>query len=135
MDKFGRVTPADSPAISSKADTPIPEAGSSHDTNEATLMEDEKNWPSVVDLNTRLRRVITSYQRNVKKEDVKTFPKGKVGETGGGGETSNHQGTMIEPPLNMQGWDLQQLAMYLLVSIQNYLLHIKEMGNSIFILL
>lgn len=116
MDKFGRVTPADSPAISSKADTPVPEAGSSHDGNEP-IIEDEKNWPSVVDLNTRLRRVITSYQRNVKKEDVnKTFPKGKVGE----GETSNHQGTMIEPPLNMQGWDLQQLAMYLLVSIIHF---------------
>ena len=112
LDKYGRVTPADSPAISSKADTPIPEAGSSHDGNEG-LMDDEKSWPSVVDLNTRLRRVITSYQRSVKKEDVKSFPKGKMGE----GETSNHQGTMMEPPLNMQGWDLQQLAMYLLVSI------------------
>lgn len=115
-DKFSRETPADSPAISSKADTPIPEASSSHDGNDGLLPEDEKTWPSVVDLNTRLRRVISSYQRSVsKKEDIKVIPKGKMGMES---ETPiNHTGTMHEPPLNMQGWDLQQLAMYLLVGI------------------
>jgi chromodomain-helicase-DNA-binding protein 7 len=120
-DKFSRETPTDSPAISSKADTPIPEAGSSHDGNDSLLPDDEKTWPSVVDLNTRLRRVISSYQRSVsKKEDIKVIqkPGGKMGMES---ETSmNHTGMMHEPPLNMQGWDLQQLAMYLLVSIYYY---------------
>lgn len=117
-DKFSRETPADSPSISSKADTPIPEASSSHDGNDGLLPDDEKTWPSVVDLNTRLRRVISSYQRSVnKKEDVKVIP--KPGKMGMEGETAsmNHTSMMHEPPLNMQGWDLQQLAMYLLVSI------------------
>ena len=35
-------------------------------------------WPSMVDLNTRLRRVITSYQRNFKKEEMKLAQKAKV---------------------------------------------------------
>lgn len=117
-DKF-RETPADSPAISSKADTPIPEASGSHDGNDSLLPDDEKAWPTVVDLNTRLRRVISSYQRTVnKKEDVKIMPKsGKMGMESETSTTINHTGMMHEPPLNMQGWDLQQLAMYLLVSI------------------
>ncbi|KAJ4431428.1 hypothetical protein ANN_20025 [Periplaneta americana] len=34
-------------------------------------------WPSMVDLNTRLRRVITSYQRNFKKEEMKLAQKAK----------------------------------------------------------
>lgn len=112
-DKFSRETPTDSPAISSKGDTPGPEPSSSHEGNDG-LLDDEKAWPSVVDLNTRLRRVISSYQRSVKKEDVKVLQKSKTGmesET-----TINHNSPMNEPPLNMQGWDLQQLAMYLLVS-------------------
>lgn len=36
-------------------------------------------WPSMQDLNTRLRRVITSYQRNYKKEELKQQQKAKVG--------------------------------------------------------
>lgn len=118
-DKFSRETPTDSPAISSKADTPIPEAGGSHDGNDGLLPDDEKIFPSVVDLNTRLRRVISSYQRSVsKKEEIKVIPK-PGGKMGMESETAsiNHTGMMHEPPLNMQGWDLQQLAMYLLVSI------------------
>lgn len=35
-------------------------------------------WPSMQDLNTRLRRVITSYQRNYKKEEMKQQQKAKV---------------------------------------------------------
>lgn len=112
-DKFNRDTPTDSPAISNKADTPIPEPSSSHEGNDG-LLDDEKSWPSVVDLNTRLRRVISSYQRNVKKEDVKVLQKPKTGMEGD--ISMNHSPSMTEPPLNMQGWDLQQLAMYLLVS-------------------
>lgn len=116
LDKFGRETPTDSPAISGKADTPIPEACGSHDGIEG-INEDDKAWPSVVDLNTRLRRVISSYQRSVKKDDNKIVQKTKQGNEG---ESSNHNNAQanIEPPLNMQGWDLQQLAMYLLVSNQ-----------------
>lgn len=36
-------------------------------------------WPSMQDMNTRLRRVITSYQRNYKKEELKQQQKAKVG--------------------------------------------------------
>lgn len=35
-------------------------------------------WPSMQDLNTRLRKVITSYQRNFKKEELKLAQKAKV---------------------------------------------------------
>lgn len=117
-DKFNRETPTDSPALPNKADTPGPEPSSSHEGNDS-LLDDEKTWPSVVDLNTRLRRVISSYQRSVKKEDVKVLQKSKSGMEND--TTVNHATSMNEPPLNMQGWDLQQLAMYLLVSyyIQN----------------
>lgn len=68
----------------------------------------------MVDLNTRLRRVISSYQRSVKKEDVKILQKSKSGIESD--TTVNHTTSINEPPLNMQGWDLQQLAMYLLVN-------------------
>lgn len=112
-DKFSRETPTDSPAISNKADTPIPEPSSSHEGNDG-LLDDEKTWPSVVDLNTRLRRVISSYQRSAKKEDVKILQKSKTGMEGD--TTINHTTSMNEPPLNMQAWDLQRLAVYLLVS-------------------
>lgn len=123
-DKFSRETPADSPSISSKADTPVPEASSSHEGNDSLLPDDEKTWPSVVDLNTRLRRVISSYQRNVnKKEDVKVIP--KSGKMGMENESPiNHTSAMPEPSLNMQGWDLQQLAIYLLVCINRMCVYI-----------
>lgn len=40
---------------------------------------DEKGqWPSINDLNTRLRRVITTYQRNYRKEEMKLAQKAKV---------------------------------------------------------
>lgn len=39
---------------------------------------DEKQWPSINDLNTRLRRVITTYQRNYRKEELKLAQKAKV---------------------------------------------------------
>lgn len=39
---------------------------------------DEKQWPSINDLNTRLRRVITTYQRNYRKEEMKLAQKAKV---------------------------------------------------------
>jgi len=132
-DKFSRETPADSPAISSKADTPIPEASGSHDGNDSLLPDEEKTWPSVVDLNTRLRRVISSYQRSVnKKEEVKVISKsGKMGMEPETTPPINHTSIMHEPPLNMQGWDLQQLAMYLLVSIYNYCYLFHERNKKI----
>lgn len=40
--------------------------------------DDSLVWPSMQDLNTRLRRVITSYQRNYKKEEMKQQQKAKV---------------------------------------------------------
>lgn len=36
-------------------------------------------WPSMQDLNTRLRRLITAYQRNYKREELKMQQKAKVG--------------------------------------------------------
>lgn len=39
---------------------------------------DDTIWPSMQDLNTRLRRVITAYQRNYKKEELKQQQKAKV---------------------------------------------------------
>lgn len=36
------------------------------------------HWPSMVDMNTRLRRVITSYQRNFKKEEMRLAQRAKV---------------------------------------------------------
>lgn len=39
---------------------------------------DEKQWPAINDLNTRLRRVITTYQRNYRKEEMKMAQKAKV---------------------------------------------------------
>lgn len=44
----------------------------------AGLPVDDNTWPSMQDLNTRLRRVITSYQRNYKKEELKMQQKAKV---------------------------------------------------------
>lgn len=41
-------------------------------------IDDSLVWPSMQDLNTRLRRVITSYQRNYKKEELKQQQKAKV---------------------------------------------------------
>lgn len=40
--------------------------------------EDKIQWPSANDLNTRLRRVITTYQRNYRKEELKMAAKAKV---------------------------------------------------------
>lgn len=50
-------------------------AGSYPPTN---MPVDDTIWPSMQDLNTRLRRVITAYQRNYKKEELKLQQKAKV---------------------------------------------------------
>ena len=36
-------------------------------------------WPSAADLNARVRRIVTSYQRKFKKEELKNAQKAKVG--------------------------------------------------------
>lgn len=55
-------------------------------------------WPSMQDLNTRLRRVITSYQRNYKKEELKQQQKAKVSfffsELKEGSRSSSYQTTI-----------------------------------------
>lgn len=50
------------------------------DEEKLSVEDDSKkaHWPSVVDMNTRLRRVITSYQRNFKKEEMRLAQKAKV---------------------------------------------------------
>lgn len=130
VDKIGD-TPTDSPSVSSG--TPIPETSGSHDGTDL-IHEDDKTWPSVVDLNTRLRRVISSYQRNInipmpinkKDEIIKNLPKISglnkameieiTNQTGSTQTSTTTTSSGTDPPLNMQGWDLQQLAMYILVS-------------------
>jgi hypothetical protein len=52
-----------------------PEAEAEHHTGEAG---DKAQWPSVADLNTRLRRVISSYQRNFKREEMKMAQRAKL---------------------------------------------------------
>lgn len=55
--------------------SPGPSACSENQQLEDADMKDEtgddKAWPTITDLNTRLRRVITSYQRNYRKEEQK----------------------------------------------------------------
>lgn len=56
-----------SPGPSGSSETPQP----SVDVDEMVDPDDKQHWPSITDLNTRLRRVITSYQRNYRKEEQK----------------------------------------------------------------
>jgi len=35
-------------------------------------------WPTTTDLNTRIRKLITAFQRNFKKEEIKNVQKAKV---------------------------------------------------------
>lgn len=123
-DKLSKDVQNDSPTLANKLtqDSSVLEASNSHDENEV-ILDDEKIWPSVVDLNTRLRRIISSYQRSVSKKDEisKTVP--KVGKSSVDVEITNPTVATTDPALNIQGWDLQQLAMYLLVSIIRNLHH------------
>lgn len=36
------------------------------------------DWPTIGDLNTRLRRVITAYQKNFRKEEIRQLQKARV---------------------------------------------------------
>lgn len=53
--------------------SPGPSASSENQPSGDNNEDDEEKlpWPSITDLNTRLRRVITSYQRNYRKEEQK----------------------------------------------------------------
>ncbi|XP_025832998.1 chromodomain-helicase-DNA-binding protein 7 isoform X3 [Agrilus planipennis] len=114
--------------------SPGPSASSETVPSEPT---DEKNfedgddklmWPGVTDLNTRLRRVITSYQRNYRKEEqqkMTTKPKYNFMQPANLenalssplaalAQVSQQLEHRDSPSLTMPGWDLQQLALYLL---------------------
>ncbi|PSN41757.1 hypothetical protein C0J52_08864 [Blattella germanica] len=69
-------TPEQTESASSSAEQQMSGA---KDEDRLQTEEDAKKaqWPSMVDLNTRLRRVITSYQRNFKKEEMKLAQKAK----------------------------------------------------------
>lgn len=105
-DKFGML---DSPSVSNK-DASTSEA---HDGLE--IIEDDKTWPTSNDLNNRIKRVITSYQRNLnKKEDVKT--QNLVNNAKMNQEIKIGNQTIDAATLAMQNWDLQKLALYLMVN-------------------
>uniref|UniRef100_A0A336LW14 CSON006412 protein n=1 Tax=Culicoides sonorensis TaxID=179676 RepID=A0A336LW14_CULSO len=54
------------------------EASVENNAQNTVLQDDSALWPSMQDLNTRLRRVITAYQRNYKKEELKQQQKAKL---------------------------------------------------------
>lgn len=81
--------PSDMLAEPSSVPTPEqPESASSSAEHQLACAKDEEKlplddpkkcpWPSVVEMNTRLRRLVTSYQRNFKKEEMKLAQKAKV---------------------------------------------------------
>lgn len=65
--------------INSDLAEPSPGPSGSSETQQADVEdrnlleepEDKQQWPTITDLNTRLRRVITSYQRSYRKEEQK----------------------------------------------------------------
>lgn len=63
-----------SPGPSGSSETPMLGEGDEKPED----YEDKPQWPSINDLNTRLRRVITTYQRNYRKEELKMAQKVKV---------------------------------------------------------
>lgn len=70
------------PAVNACTTTPTT-ACAGTGTNEDNIIQQDEDpnkpqWPSMVDLNTRLRKVINSYQRNFKKEETKLLQKAKV---------------------------------------------------------
>uniref|UniRef100_A0A7G3AIV8 BRK domain-containing protein n=1 Tax=Lutzomyia longipalpis TaxID=7200 RepID=A0A7G3AIV8_LUTLO len=72
------------PSATDSKDTDLDRPSSSGIEDEEALLaatlssEDPHTWPTMQDLNTRLRRVITSYQRNYKKEELKQQQKAKA---------------------------------------------------------
>ncbi|XP_055711038.1 chromodomain-helicase-DNA-binding protein 7 isoform X3 [Phlebotomus papatasi] len=72
------------PSATDSKDTDLDRPSSSGIEDEEALLaatlssDDPHTWPTMQDLNTRLRRVITSYQRNYKKEEMKQQQKAKA---------------------------------------------------------
>lgn len=118
-------------SVTGKEEKPIAQPSNATDATTKTvdpnndgveiIAEDDKiTWPTANDLNTRLRRVITSYQRNIhKKDEIKTpttLPHNQHIKIPQEIKIGNQGTNTMEPPMNLQSWDLQKLAMYLLVS-------------------
>lgn len=67
----------DASEANSEVAEPSPGPSASSETQPADgeerdeVSDDKPTWPTITDLNTRLRRVITSYQRNYRKEEQK----------------------------------------------------------------
>ncbi|XP_031342134.1 chromodomain-helicase-DNA-binding protein 7 isoform X2 [Photinus pyralis] len=89
-------------------------------------LDDKQMWPSATDLNTRLRRVITSYQRSYRKEEQQKLAKIKPASVESAlssplaalAQVSQQLDARDAASLAMPGWDLQQLALYLLMERQ-----------------
>lgn len=80
-DEGGSEPPTLSEEFPSQPSTPMTVTEDGRASTPATILEEDMNkapWPSMGDLNNRLRRVITSYQRNFKKEEMKLAQKAKV---------------------------------------------------------
>lgn len=63
---------------SHNGDTPTPRDGSTPVPPMDPDAENKMDWPSIGDLNSRLRRVITAYQKNFRKEEIKQLQKARV---------------------------------------------------------
>lgn len=70
---------ATSPAASPRADADADGEAEAEADAEAEEARGSHLWPSMQDLNTRLRRLITAYQRNYKREELKMQQRAKVG--------------------------------------------------------
>lgn len=70
-DEISLADPTDEPGVST---TQTQSSGPTGEDGEPG----KPQWPSMGDLNHRLRRVINSYQRNFKKEELKMAAKAKV---------------------------------------------------------
>lgn len=79
-DEGGSEPPTLSEEFPSQPSTPMTVADDAGRAATPATEEDANRapWPSIGDLNNRLRRVITSYQRNFKKEELKLAQKAKV---------------------------------------------------------
>lgn len=64
--------------LPSEPATPTPVPDGEKVEGEEPIDPSRPQWPSMQDLNSRLRKVITSYQRNFKKEELKLAQKAKV---------------------------------------------------------
>lgn len=64
--------------VSSGAGATSPAASPRPDDDSTQSSSGGHLWPSMQDLNTRLRRLITAYQRNYKREELKMQQRAKV---------------------------------------------------------